>query len=419
MLPINSIPDDGISVKPSGLGWFAGACTLTMTAIGVGILTLPGTATSSGWLGSVIGLTLATTIVFHNNLLLWRTLRLAVRDGNETAKCYEEAGGITFGTGAAIYFGFVLHVTLVAVCSVMFLLLASTCEAMARVFDRRVWIALWVLVGIPLSWIREVKDVGIIAAAGVLSATAMVVVIIAASANKLVVDGTAHDLEVGPRGVVDYLSVFATYFFAYGISATTPTVCYNMSKPNDFPKSLVAALGFSTLVYLVVMELGYAAYGQALSKADTIVGAISPSGQPLNVFGWLINLVVLLVVLSHFLVLFTPTAKQVDAVCSTVGERRRWSTFNYRIGCSVGRTCLVIFEGFIAIVVPKVDILVGLIGAFCVTQLSVFFPIACYIKIQMNLGSSIPKWKSFFFVLLMVVGLVVMGMGVYGAILNF
>ncbi|KAF4690466.1 hypothetical protein FOZ60_017317 [Perkinsus olseni] len=412
-------PHADLPLKPSGLGWFRGACTLTMTAVGVGILSLPETATRSGWLGSIIGLTFAACIIFHNNHLLWRTLCLAAEDQGEVVRCYEQAGRAAFGIGGSIYFGIVLHLALGAVCSVMLLLLASTCEAMARALDKRVWIALWTIVGILLSWIKEVKNVGAFAAVGVLSASAMVIVIIAASANKLVTDGVGEDLIVGPRNAVDFLSIFATYFFAYGISATTPTVCYNMTKPMDFPKSLAVAMIFCTGVYLTAMELGYAAYGQSLSKADTIADAISPPGQPLNGFGWLINLVILMVVLSHFLVLFTPTAKQLDVLCASVGERRQWSTMKNKVACLVGRTCLVILEGCIAIVVPKVDSLVGLIGAFCVTQLSVFFPIACYIKMKRHRHLPLKKWELFLFAVLVAIGFVVMVLGVYGAAVQF
>ncbi|KAF4674937.1 hypothetical protein FOL46_003384 [Perkinsus olseni] len=390
--------------KSSGIGWFRGACTLTMTAVGIGILALPGTATHSGWLGGLIGLTVAATIVFYNNHLLWRTLRLAAEGKGEVVRCYEQAAGAAFGIGGSIYLGCVLHVTLGTACSVMLLLLASTCEAMAHALDKRVWIALWTVVGIPLSWMKEVKNVGVVAAVGVVSASLMVIVMVAASANKLITDGVGEDVVVGPRSAIDFLSIFATYFYAYGISATTPTVCYNMNDPLDFPKSLAVAMIFCTGVYLTAMELGYAAYGQSLSKADTIADAISPPGQPLTVFGWLISLVILMVVLSHFLVLFTPTAKQLDALCASVGERRRWSDFQSKVAFLVGRTCLVILEGLIAIVVPKY---------------AIFFPVACHVKIKRRKQMPAAKWELLLFVLLSVIGLVVMAMGVYGAVVHF
>ncbi|KAF4704284.1 hypothetical protein FOZ62_020144, partial [Perkinsus olseni] len=255
----SATPRDDVQLKPSGLGWFRGACTLTMTAVGLGLLSLPGTATRSGWLGSIIGLTIASSIILYNNHLLYRTLRLAAKDEQEVAKCYEEAGRAAFGDWASIYFGATLHVTLIAVCSVMLLLLASTCEAMALVLDRRAWAAIWTVVGIVLSWIKEVKNVGVVAAFGVLSVSAMVIVIFVASANKLIADGVAEDLRVLPRGAIDFFSVFATYFFGYGMSSTTPTVCYNMTRPTDFPKALIVAMVFCTGLYMAVMELGYVA----------------------------------------------------------------------------------------------------------------------------------------------------------------
>lgn len=408
-----------VVVEQPGIGWFRAACTLTMTAVGLGVLALPGTATHSGWLGSLFGLLVASSIILYNNHLLWRALRLAAKEEEEVAKCYEEVGRVAFGKIAAVYFGATLHVTLIAVCSVMLLLLASTCEAMALVLDRRAWVAIWIVVGIPLSWIKEVKNVGFIATIGVVTVSAMVIVIFVASADKLVQDGVARDLKVGPDGAIDFFSMFATYFFGYGMSSTTPTVCANMTRPMDFPKALFVALVFCTALYMAVMELGYIAYGQALAGADTIAGAISPAGQRLNTFGWIINVVVLVVVSSHYLVLFTPTAKKVDELCLDISEKKQWSSFKYKLVSLLGRTGLVILEGCIAIVVPKVDALVSLIGAFCVPHLSIFFPIACYVKMRRSHQLSIPKWELVLFAALIVIGFVVMVLGIYGAIIQF
>ncbi|KAF4715053.1 hypothetical protein FOZ63_030848 [Perkinsus olseni] len=278
---------------------------------------------------------------------------------------------------------------------------------MTRVLDKRIWVLIWTAIGIPFSWIKEVKDVG------------LVIVIIVASADKMITDGIPEDLAVLRPSPLDFLASLASYFFAYSFTATSPTVCYHMNRPMDFPKMLVAAVLLITLLYMSVMELGYAAYGQSLSEVDTIVDAISPPGQPLDVFGWLINIVILMVMLPHFLVLFTPTAKQIDVLCSYVGERRQWSSSHTKVACLVGRTCLVIVDGCIALVVPKVSSLVSLVGALCVTQISILFPIACYIKIKRQHRYPFPKWEVPLLVLLFVIGLVVTVIGLYGAILHF
>ncbi|KAF4756874.1 hypothetical protein FOZ63_006512 [Perkinsus olseni] len=301
----------------------------------------------------------------------------------------------------------------------MLILMGSTSHAMTRVLDKRIWVLIWTAVGIPFSWIKEVKDVGLVAAVGVTSASAMVIIIIAASADKMLTDGIPEEIAVIPRGAIDFLSNLATYFFVFSFTVTSPTVCYHMNKPMDFPITLIAAMIFITLVYMSVMELGYAAYGQSLSEVDTIVDAISPPGQPLDVFGWLINIVILIVMLPHFLVLFTPTAKQIDVLCSNVGERRQWSASHTKIACLVGRTCLVILDGCIAIVVPKVSSLVSLIGAICVTQNSILFPIACYVKIKRQHQYPFPKWEVPLLVLLFVIGLMVIVIGLYGAVVHF
>ncbi|EEQ99044.1 amino acid transporter, putative, partial [Perkinsus marinus ATCC 50983] len=205
----------------------------------------------------------------------------------------------------------------------------------------------------------------------------------------------------------------------YGFTATTPTICYHMTKPRNFPKTVVAATIFITLLYSSVMELGYVGYGQFLTTVDTIVDAISPPGQTLDVFGWLINITILAVMLPHYLVLFTPTAKQIDAMCSHIGERKGWSVGRCTLAALICRTILVILEGGLAIVIPKVSSIVSLIGAFCVTQITTLFPIACYMKAKRQHQLPWPIWEILLHSLFAMVAFVVMGIGIYGAIINF
>ncbi|KAF4661244.1 hypothetical protein FOL47_006765 [Perkinsus chesapeaki] len=409
--------DDGVVL--GGIGWMKAACTLAMTAVGVGILALPGTAVQAGWLGSVIGLFIASLIIFYNNHLLWRTLSLVRGNESGDVKCYEDAGGSAFGVGGSVYFGVILHTALILVCSVMILLLAATTETLTQVLSRRIWTAIWTAISISLALIRDMKHVGSIAAVGAMSASVMVIVIIAACISKLATDGVSNEVMVMPQKGLKFISVFATYFFAYGLSTVTPTVYHGMANPSDFPKALSTAIFFCLCLYTSTLELGYLAYSQSLASADTVLAAISPPNQPLTIFGWLINIIVIVVVLSHILVLFTPTAKRVDMTWSAISERRRWSTFQLRVCLMASRTLLIILEGCIAIAVPKVDVLVGLIGAFCVTQLSVFFPIACYVKLKRRRKISIPLWETLLFMLLVAVASLVMVMGIYGASLQF
>ncbi|EER10837.1 transmembrane transporter, putative [Perkinsus marinus ATCC 50983] len=412
----SSVPE--IENPQDGLGWIKAACTIAMSCVGVGVLALPRTSVTSGWLGSLIGLGIAVAIVYYTNILLWRTLRLTADNENEITRSYEQAGRATFGRVASIYIGFIIHITLASVCCAMLILLGSTCLAMTGVLNKRVWIVLWTLVGIPFSWIKEIKDVGIVAAIGVLSSSAMVIVIIAASVNKMI-DDAPDDLTAVPLSAIDFLSNLATYFFVNGFAASTPTVCFHMNKPEDFPKTLAAAMTFITLVYMTVMELGYAAYGPLLAQVDTIVDALSPPGRSLDVFGWLINIVVLIVLIPHFLVMFTPTAKQMDLLCSNFSERRKWSTVKSKLLCLSARTCLVILEGLIAIVVPRVSSLVSVIGAFCMVQFSIFFPVACYHKIKRLQHLTTPKLVVVFQILIVAIGFVVMVMGLYGSVTRF
>ncbi|KAF4684298.1 UbiA prenyltransferase domain-containing protein 1 [Perkinsus olseni] len=314
---IKTTPAD-VPNASTGLGWMRAACTIVMGCVGVGILALP-------------------AVTFYNNILLWKTLHLAADGENQVVRCYEEAVRATYGTAVSIYFGVIIHAFLVSVCSAMLVLLGSTCYAMTHILQKRIWALIWTAIGIPFSWIKEVKDVGLVAAVGVTSASAMVIVILVASANRLISGSARDSLVTAPRGAIDFLSNLASYFFVFAFTATSPTVCYHMNRPMDFPEN-VDCRG---IVDNFVVHVRYGARLRGVCLSTSSVGSS--------------NIVILVVMLPHFLVLFTPTAKQIDVLCSNVGERRRWSASHTKIACLVGRTCLVILDGCIAIVVPKVS----------------------------------------------------------------
>ncbi|EER00214.1 amino acid transporter, putative [Perkinsus marinus ATCC 50983] len=408
-----------VTNSPKGLGWMRAVSMIVMGCVGVGILALPRTAAFAGWLAALLGLIFAGLVNLYNNIILWRTLFLTAQGEDRVARSYEHAVRSTFGVGGSIYSGIIVHVLLISVCVAMLILMGSTTEAMTRVLNRQAWIALWTLVGIPFSWIKEVKDVGFIAVFGVTSASAMVIVIIVASADRMVTDGISESLAVVPSDALEFIAALASYFYVYSFTAASPTICYHMTKPENFPKTVVVATIFITLLYSSVMELGYVGYGQFIATVDTIVDAISPPGQTLDVFGWLINITVLAVMLPHYLVQFTPTAKQIDRMSSHIGERKGWSTKRCKVTALVCRTLLVIAEGGLAIVIPKVSSIVSLIGAFCSTQVTILFPIACYMKVKRQHQLPWPLWEILVHALFTMVAFVIMGIGIYGAIIHF
>ncbi|KAF4738543.1 hypothetical protein FOZ62_031401 [Perkinsus olseni] len=175
-----------------------------------------------------------------------------------------------------------------------------------------------------------------------------------------------------------------------------------MNEPKRYPVALAIAALFCVITYASLMLLGYAAYGDSLLNADTIADAISPPRSNLSVAGWIINFVILVVVVSHFLVLYTPTALAMDDFLSRVA-----------------RSALVVIQALIAVAIPSVDKLVNLIGALCVIQLCFIIPIACYVKLKRMAGIRIGIIEIVLYLVLLVVALIAMGVGIHGAVIQF
>ncbi|KAF4661245.1 hypothetical protein FOL47_006766 [Perkinsus chesapeaki] len=404
----------GISTASNGgVSVMRASCSIVMTAVGIGILALPRATAESGFVGGCITLCVAGLASFIAGLLLWKALFLNPTGVGTTAMpTFEEMGSVAFGRWGSVYFGLILHVVLTAICAVLLVLLASTTVALTKTWNIRLWIMVWALVCLPLSWIRKMKSVGIVASIGVLSVCVLVAVVIIACIQQLIESGPAKDYSVMSNDPLDLLSNFATFIFSFGFSATTPTITFSMKEPKRYPVSLAIAAIFCVLVYAVVMLLGYGAYGNSLLQTDTIVQAISPPNERLSPSGWVINLVVLVVVASHFLVLFTPTALAVDDLLS----RARCIKGRSRIWSLAARSGVVILQALIGIAIPSVDKLVNLIGALCVIQLCFIIPIACYVKLKRMAGIPIGKLEVLWYILLLLLALLAMGIGIYGAI---
>ncbi|KAF4669725.1 hypothetical protein FOZ61_003319 [Perkinsus olseni] len=403
----------------NGMSVLRAACSIAMTAVGIGILALPRATAESGFIGGLVTLFIAAFASYIAGLLLWKALFLNPSEGDSAMPSFEEMGYAAFGRVGSIYFGFILHLVLTAICAVLLVLLASTTIAFTKALDVRTWVAIWALACLPLSWIKEMKNVSLLAAVGVVSVCTLVVVVIVACIQHLATAGTRDNYNLLSTNPLRLLGNFAAFIFSFGFSATTPTITHNMNEPKRYPIALAIAALFCVITYASLMLLGYAAYGDSLLNADTIADAISPPRSNLSVAGWIINFVILVVVVSHFLVLYTPTALAMDDFLSRVGWVTKLPDARQRIARLSARSALVVIQALIAVAIPSVDKLVNLIGALCVIQLCFIIPIACYVKLKRMAGIPIGIIEILLYLVLLVVALIAMGVGIHGAVIQF
>ncbi|KAF4720174.1 hypothetical protein FOZ63_029708, partial [Perkinsus olseni] len=305
-------PEEKMSI--GGVSVWRSASSLVMTAIGLGILAMPRALAQAGWASGMLSLFLSSVVAGFGSILLWKATFLNPKNRGMPMASFEEIGTASFGRAGAISSSIILHTLLVFVCAAMLLILASSILSLTRVLSLRVWLLISGLACLPLTWIKDMKEVGLVAAFGVATVAAAVITIIVACIAHYVELEEAPRTQISSSSPLALISTFNMFLLSFTVSVTEPTIIAAMDRPRDFPKALFLAFGFILVVYAAVTTLGYLAFGDLLLQRDTVVLAIAPPGAPLNAAAWIINIIMLLLVSVHLLVLFMPTAHFIDSL---------------------------------------------------------------------------------------------------------
>ncbi|EEQ99561.1 amino acid transporter, putative, partial [Perkinsus marinus ATCC 50983] len=213
------------------------------------------------------------------------------------------------------------------------------------------------------------------------------------------------------------IAVFCTFLLSYNVSITVPTIIKDVQRPQRFPRVAWISFVLVASVYFVITIVGYLAFGDDISKFDTMVDAFTPkSKSDWTIYSWLINVSTIVLVSTHFLVLFSPTAQLSDTLLKC-HDTNRWKS---RIVGEVVRCCcrvaLVALCVLIALLVPSVDKLVNLLSAVFVVLIALVYPTVYYWRILQLNDMSQSVWKLWLQRCLLVVAAVALIFGTYMAI---
>uniref|UniRef100_A0A7S3UKP7 Amino acid transporter transmembrane domain-containing protein n=1 Tax=Oxyrrhis marina TaxID=2969 RepID=A0A7S3UKP7_OXYMA len=387
-----------------------------MTAIGLGILAMPRALAESGWVSGLLSLFLSAVVAGFGCLILWKATFLNPDSRDTPMSTFEEIGRVSFGKAGATISSLLLHTLLIFVCAVLLVVLASSLLTLTRTLNLRLWILICGVICLPLSWIKHMKEVGLVAAFGVATVAAAVICIMCACIAAYIGEESTPDYQVSSGSPLVLVSTFNTFLLSFTVSVTEPTIISAMEKPQDFPKALLMAFTFILCVYAGVSVLGYLAFGDTLLNRDTIVEAIAPPGTSLSAVAWIINIVMLLLVAVHLLVLFMPTAHFIDSLLR-LDDMKRWNNPTragiVRILTRSLQLCVCVVLG---VGIPSVDRLVGILAAFCIIVLSVVLPMAFYIRLKYLNKEPFNKIELALVIFLLVLSPAFIGTGLYEAV---
>ncbi|KAF4658695.1 hypothetical protein FOL47_007878 [Perkinsus chesapeaki] len=372
-----------------GLSVLRAACSITMSVVGIGMLVLPLIAARCGIVTGTCLFIIAAVLTYMGGLILSKSLSMNPNTPATVIPSFEALGFVAFGRPVGLYFALVVHVMLNGICAGLLVLQASISLSLTHVLTWRLWIVIWIAVGIPLSWVKEMKNVGLLAAAGVTSSISLLVIVIVACVQRLVSEGPPGGYVFTTNEPWVIIGSLSTYIFPFVHAMTCPTIMSSMNQPVKYPIALSIATVLLVVLYGSVMILGYLAFGNNLLNYDTIADDIAPTTGRLPVIGWILNIVIIVVVATHYVVLLSPTARVLDNVVSVVVEKWAVSPRLSRFLVLAARSGLVILQGLVGIAFLSVNKLVTFLGALCAVQISIIIPLISYIRLRSLNGSPV------------------------------
>ncbi|XP_050417748.1 neutral amino acid uniporter 4 [Patella vulgata] len=388
--------------------------------IGTGILAMPIAVSNAGlWVGTV-GLLLIGVVAIHCMHLLVKCSRILCKRTGSSALDYAdvfekalETGPLSlrrFSRAGRIFIFALLIFTQIGFCSVYIVFIATSVKQVVHTFhnddpDVRIYEIIVAAVLIPFVFVKNLRSLAPFSAFANLLTVIGVVIIFYNLLQKL----PNVDTRPAFTNVGDLPLYFGTALYAYeGISLVLPLE-NKMRNPSDFAGlDGVLNLGMVTVacLYTAVGFYGYLQYG------DKVKGSITlnlPSNQ------WLYLSVVLMfaacIFISYGIQMYVPVKIIWTSLKSRISSRRMEIFGEYIL-----RTLLVILTCIFAIVVPHLDLLISLIGAFASSSLALILPATMEILTLSSDDQILPRWRLVKNILIIIFGLLGCVTGTYTAL---
>lgn len=253
------------------LTWPHAAVLISKVQIGTGILGIPSTFDTLGFVPGLISLIIICSITTYGGLLVtkMRLIHPELHSPSDLGKIL--CGGNRYFAGV---FAFLYWVLLVMVCSAGILstvlaLNAVSLHAICTVAFTGIVAAATILVG---GGMRQLMKVAWLSWVGVISVIASVWILVIVMLTKtyplgeLGQTGTVNRNVVGNSDFASAVSACNTQIFAILGSVTFSSISAEMKKPRDFAKAVWWGQGFVISQYIIIGVIVYAKAGQYVTS---------------------------------------------------------------------------------------------------------------------------------------------------------
>ncbi|EER01017.1 10 transmembrane domain, possible aa transporter, putative [Perkinsus marinus ATCC 50983] len=410
-------------IIPGGCSDARAVFNLVMTAIGLGIMTLPLAFARAGWISGYILLVVAGAFVYYNVTLLCDGLCMNPENPKRPISSFEDLGRICYGKVATVINSVTLHPLMLSACAAFLILLATSMYSLTGVLSYNLWLLIVTILIMPFSCLKSMKEISFFSALGVASVFATVILVVIASIDEYVAETVDNDtityhLSGGP---IQLISVFCTFLLSFNVSITVPTIIKDVRRPQRFRRR-VAFISFLLVgvVYLCITTVGYLAFGDSITNYDTMIEAFSPADRDdWTIYSWLINVCAVILVATHFLVIMSPSAQLSDHLLHE-NLTKKWTNrvLAEVVRCAF-RILLVIFCALVALLVPSVDKLVNLLSAVFVVLIALVYPTVYYWRILQLQGVTQNRWLLWLQRVLVGIAFIALVFGTYMAVKDF
>ncbi|KAI0224979.1 hypothetical protein L0F63_005295 [Massospora cicadina] len=367
---------DQISIKSSGddhrTGSSFGAYFNIVCAIaGTGILGLPAAMAQGGWLMLMFFGIVAVVSIFTGRLLVEC---LYYKPGERLLEL-PDIGEAAFGLPGR-YFTKVFHYTISLSGATIYILLtgSSVYDILndyggGSPLEKPIWIMLaGLVVMVPFSLLKTLKEVALLAAFGALATLAVVFVVV-------IWGGITYDPTSVTTKVFDFgqlAPALATIAFSYGGNVVYPHVEGSMRYPRSWNKVLTLAIISITAMYVVTGGCGYLYYGEGVNSP--VLKSLAKG--PATIFGYAAITAHVLLAAPIYLCSFALEQENFLRIDRKYMSKSREFVLRVALRCFICSAVTVV-----AMFVPYFSELMSLCGALANCMIVFLLPVAFHYKL--------------------------------------
>jgi amino acid permease len=366
-----------------------GMFNILLTAVGVGVLSLPKAMALSGWLIGFPMLLAFGLLSVYLCILLDQCMHLSETKGLKVVK-YEEIGAAAFGTYGRLAALIPLHLSLTGCCAALMTLLASnTAALLPESVTLSTFSLVWIWGGLMLAlvWMPTMKHIGYVSSTvGVAAIAAMCLSVIVAGFSRMASSEPRYEM-LSPS-IAGLGTAFACLTFAFAVTCTVPTIIRDLENRQDAPKVLLWGLMLTLAVYSVIALSGYLGWGSAIRL---------PIHEILDAGSWcstVCRVSLIVACACHYAVMLHPSCRELEDLFGVAGKP---------LMRTLVRTVLALATFLLASLVEKLDTYVAILGSVTFAAIHSFLPPLFYLRLRSLNGKVVGKFETAGLVVIMLV----------------